>query len=75
MDIVKKYRNCCDILKISCTLNWCSNTKLEIRPYTAGTYKIYLVEGGVQVSPEVELNLSAEPRQYVHFEFFKQEQQ
>jgi hypothetical protein len=50
------------------------NTKLEIRPYTPGLYKIQLVEGGVQVSPEVEINLSAEPRQYVHFEFFKQQQ-
>jgi hypothetical protein len=47
------------------------NTKLEIRPYTPGLYKIQLVEGGVQVSPEVELTLNAEPRQYVHFEFFK----
>ncbi len=50
------------------------NTKLEIRPYTPGIYKIQLVEGGVQVSPEVEVNLGAEPRQYVHFEFFKQQQ-
>jgi hypothetical protein len=55
--------------------NHLMNTKLEIRPYTAGTYKIFLVEGGVQVSPEIELNLNAEPRQYVHFDFFKQEQQ
>jgi len=47
------------------------NTKLEIRPYTPGLYKIQLVEGGVQVSPEVELTMNAEPRQYVHFEFFK----
>lgn len=49
------------------------NTKLEIRPYTSGLYKIQLVEGGVQVSPEVEINLAAEPRQYVHFDFFKQQ--
>jgi hypothetical protein len=49
------------------------NTKLEIRPYTPGLYKIQLVEGGVQVSPESEINLTAEPQQYVHFEFFKQE--
>jgi hypothetical protein len=47
------------------------NTKLEFRPYTAGEYTIYLVEGGVQVSPEIKLSLSAEPMQYVHFDFFK----
>jgi hypothetical protein len=55
--------------------NHLMNTKLEIRPYTPGVYKVFLVEGGLQVSPEIELNLSAEPRQYVHFDFFKQEQQ
>jgi hypothetical protein len=49
------------------------NTKLEIRPYTPGTYKVILVEGGVQVSPEIELAVSAAPLQYVHFDFFKQE--
>lgn len=49
------------------------NTKLEIRPYTPGLYKIQLVEGGVQVSPEVEVTFNAEPRQYVHFDFFKQQ--
>ncbi|MCK6625186.1 MAG: hypothetical protein L6R45_08415 [Anaerolineae bacterium] len=49
------------------------NTKLEIRPYTSGPYKIQLVEGGVQVSPEVEVNFGAEPRQYIHFDFFKQQ--
>lgn len=49
------------------------NTKLEIRPYTPGLYKIQLVEGGVQVSPESEINLTADPQQYVHFDFFKQE--
>jgi hypothetical protein len=47
------------------------NTKLEFRPYTPGDYVISLVEGGVQVSPEIKLSLSAEPRQYVHFDFFK----
>jgi len=50
------------------------NTKLEIRPYTPGTYKVQLVEGGVQVSEEVELSLSADPLQYLHFEFFKSEE-
>jgi len=48
-------------------------TKLEFRPYTPGTYRVFLVEGGVQVSPEVELTLSADPLQYVHFDFFKTE--
>lgn len=47
------------------------NTKLEIRPYTAGVYKIQLVEGGVPVSAEIEINMATEPRQYIHFDFFK----
>lgn len=51
------------------------NTKLEFAPYTAGTYKIMLVEGEKQVSPELEITLSAEPMQYAHFDFFKQESQ
>jgi hypothetical protein len=54
--------------------NHLMNTKLEIRPYTPGVYKIMLVEGGLQVSPEIELTLSADPLQYVHLDFFKQEQ-
>lgn len=54
--------------------NHLMNTKLEIRPYTPGTYTAYLVEGGVQVSPEVQITLSADPLQYVHFDFFKSEQ-
>ena len=54
--------------------NHLMNTKLEIRPYTPGTYKIHLVEGGIQVSPETEVNLSASPMQYVHFDFFKSEE-
>jgi hypothetical protein len=49
------------------------NTKLEVRPYTSGVYKIQLVEGGVQASQEIEVNFSASPRQYMHFDFFKQE--
>ena len=49
------------------------NTKLEFTPYTPGTYKIMLVEGETQVSSEFEINISAEPMQYVHFDFFKQE--
>ncbi len=48
------------------------NTKLEFTPYTPGTYKIMLVEGETQVSPEFEISISAEPMQYVHFDFFKQ---
>jgi hypothetical protein len=47
------------------------NTKLEIHPYTAGTYKVSLVEGGTQVSPEIEITFGAEPLQYIHVEFFK----
>lgn len=53
--------------------NHLMNTKLEIRPYTAGAYKLFLVEGEEQVSPEIEFTLSADPRQYIHFDFFKQE--
>ncbi len=49
------------------------NTKLEIRPYTPGVYKIQLVEGGTPVSSEVKVTFAAEPRQYVHFDFFKTE--
>ena len=49
------------------------NTKLEIRPYTPGTYKVALVEGEAQMSPEIEITLDASPLQYVHFDFFKQE--
>lgn len=48
------------------------NTKAEVRPYTPGTYKVILVEGETQVSPEIEFNLSADPLQYIHFDFFKQ---
>jgi len=51
------------------------NTKLEFAPYTAGTYKIMLVEGDRQVSPEIEINLSANPLQYAHFDFYKHETQ
>jgi hypothetical protein len=54
--------------------NHLMNTKLEIRPYTPGTYKVFLVEGGVQASQEIELAVNAEPRQYIHFDFFKQEE-
>ncbi|MDX1522509.1 MAG: hypothetical protein R3264_12855 [Anaerolineae bacterium] len=50
------------------------NTKLEIRPYTPGTYKLSLVEGDVQMSPEIEFDLSANPMQYIHFDFSKKEQ-
>jgi hypothetical protein len=53
--------------------NHLMNMKLEIRPYTPGAYKIFLVEGGIQVSPEIELTLSADPMQYVHFDFFRTE--
>lgn len=49
------------------------NTKLEFVPYTAGTYKITLVQGDKQVSPEIEITLSANPMQYAHFDFYKQE--
>ena len=49
------------------------NTKLEFQPYTPGVYKVYLEEAGMQVSPEVEFELSVDPRQYIHFEFFKNE--
>lgn len=48
------------------------NTKLEFVPYTAGTYKIMLLEGDRQVSPEIEINLSANPLQYAHFDYYKQ---
>lgn len=51
------------------------NTKLEIRPYTPGEYRLSLVDGaGVQVSPELQINLSADPLQYLHLDFFRQKQ-
>jgi hypothetical protein len=46
------------------------NSKLEFAPYVPGRYIISLVEGGAQVSPEIEITLNAEPQQYVHFDFF-----
>jgi len=51
------------------------NAKLEFVPYTAGTYKIMLVEGETQVSPEIEITLNASPLQYAHFDFYKKESQ
>ncbi|GEM_PF-1143418 len=50
------------------------NTKLEIRPYLPGAYKIWLVEGDTQVSPSLELNVSADPLQYVHLDFSKKKE-
>lgn len=47
------------------------NTKLEVRPYTSGEYTLSLVEGGVQVSPEIKVTLSATPMQYLHLDFAK----
>ena len=49
------------------------NMKVEIAPYTPGTYKIALMEGDTQISPELEINMSAAPLQYAHVDFFKQE--
>ncbi len=49
------------------------NTKLEFPPYIPGDYTIYLVEGGVQVSSEVQISMGADPFEYVHFEFSKSE--
>lgn len=49
------------------------NTKVEIRPYSPGDYTVYLEEGGVQVSPEVKFSLSANPMQYIHLDFFRNE--
>lgn len=49
------------------------NTKVEISPYTPGEYTVYLVEGGVEVSPKIKFSLSADPLQYVHLDFFKNE--
>ena len=46
------------------------NAKLEFAPYVPGKYTITLVEGGAQVSPEIEIDLGADPQQYVHFDFY-----
>jgi len=34
-----------------------------------------LMEGDRQVSPEIEITLSANPLQYAHFDFYKHETQ
>lgn len=48
------------------------NTKLEITPYTPGTYKVMLVDGGVQVSQASEVVYGSDPLQYIHFDYFRQ---
>lgn len=45
------------------------NMKVEIPPYSPGTYRAYLVQGDQQVSPAVELNFTADPLQYIHIDF------
>ncbi|MFQ5614183.1 MAG: hypothetical protein ACE5H9_18835, partial [Anaerolineae bacterium] len=47
------------------------NMKVELPPYTPGTYRAFLVLGDQQVSPEVEINFAAAPLQYVHIDFFQ----
>lgn len=46
------------------------NTEVKISPYTPGTYRAWLVRGGVQLSPEVEFTMAASPLQYVHLDFW-----
>lgn len=45
------------------------NMKVEIPPYVPGTYRVSLVRGEEQMSPEVEFTLAAYPAQYVHVHF------
>lgn len=45
------------------------NMKVEISPYVPGTYRVMLMQGKEQVSPEVEFTLAANPQQYVHVNF------
>ncbi len=46
------------------------NTEVKVAPYTPGTYRAWLVKGGLQQSPEVEFTLAASPYQYVHLDFW-----
>ncbi len=46
------------------------NTEVKVAPYTAGTYRAWLVKDGVQQSSEVEFTLTAAPFQYVHLDMF-----
>jgi hypothetical protein len=46
------------------------NTEVKVSPYTAGTYRAWLVKDGVRQSAEAEFTLSASPSQYVHLDIF-----
>ncbi len=54
---------------VGCGDNRRMNMKIEIPPYTPGTYRVTLVQGEKQVSPEVTFTLAADPPQYVHVNF------
>jgi hypothetical protein len=45
------------------------NMKIEARPYVPGVYRVTLMMGEEQKSPEVEFTLAANPQQYVHVNF------
>jgi hypothetical protein len=45
------------------------NMKVEIPPYVPGAYRVSLVRGEEQTSPEVEFTLAPYPAQYVHVHF------
>lgn len=45
------------------------NMKIEIPPYLPGEYRVTLVRGEEQMSPEVAFTLAEYPHQYVHVHF------
>jgi hypothetical protein len=54
---------------LDCGDNQRMNMKVETSPYVPGTYRVALMQGDTQVSPELELTLVANPPQYVHVDF------
>lgn len=52
-----------------CGDNQKMNMKIEMRPYVPGTYRVTLMQGDEQKSPEVEFTLAPNPQQYVHVNF------
>jgi hypothetical protein len=49
------------------------NMKVEFPPYTPGVYRAIIFHGDAQITPEIELNLSASPLIYAHIECLLQQ--
>lgn len=52
-----------------CGDNQRMNMKIEVPPYMPGAYRVTLVKGDQQMSPELGFTLAASPQQYVHVSF------